>query len=60
MMYFVVATRSAYGFPVEIIYFFDEAKQEGSKFVAEKEKSNTNVFKPRMRCIHKRDIACFY
>ncbi len=30
MMYFVVATRSAYGFPVEIIYFLDEAKEEGS------------------------------
>ena len=48
MMYFVVATlatRSAFGFPVEIIYFLYEAKEEGSKFLAEKEKSNSNVFK---------------
>ena len=32
-------------FPVEIICFLDEAKEEGFKFLTEKEKSNTNVFK---------------
>ena len=32
MMYFVVATRSTYGFPVEIIYFLDEARKRGLNF----------------------------